>query len=529
MNDLSGRAKTERPAPELSLDAFYRAVFSHPHFLVYVIRALPDGSFLFEDANEGVARLAGLPLDRVIGARPGECLAPEMAECLETNLARCLEDGEPLTYERSIEMPDGRLSWKTSLMPADGERGPVRHVVGVTRDVTFERTMVGIADQSQALIKRLGDATSNVIYLFDLKTRGVRFITGQHSLPLGYDPAEIAEMGSMLLPRLIHAEDLARVLAHVEALAGLPDGEIVTVGYRVLHRNGRYRHHVSRNIVFSRDASGEALLVLGVAEDSTDQDRMEEEVRELSKRLLTLQIDERRRIAQELHDSTAQHLTAAGLALARLMINLPEMDPRSAEAAQIGQAKQDMEESLGEAKQEIRVLSYLLHPPVIESHGLREAVRNFALGFGERAGLDIQVRIFEDAELIGDDVSIALFRVCQEALANVHRHARASKVVVGLEVNRSTIRLSVRDDGIGFDQAKLGDGGQVGIGLAGMRERMQRLGGSVQIRGKGRGTSLVATVPWRQASAASSGKVVKRAGGDGGIRTLGRSNPPTAV
>jgi signal transduction histidine kinase len=495
MNDLSNRAGKRQAESALSLDAFYRALFAHPNFLVYVIRVLPDGSFLFEDANQPVAQLANRPLDEVIGARPRDCLVPEIAECLETNLALCVETGEPRIYERSIDMPDGRLSWKTNLLPASEGGGPLRHVVGVTRDVTFERTLAGIAENSQALIRSLGDASSNVIYLFDLKSRGIRFSTGQHNMPLGYDPAEIAEMGDQMIPRLIHPDDVATVQAHVAGLANLPDGEIATVGYRVLHRNGRYRHHLSRNIVFSRDSAGDAELVLGVAEDSTDQDRMEEEVRELSERLLTLQIEERRRIAQELHDSTAQHLTAAGLALARLVVNLPEMDPGSEEAVQLGQARADIEASLHEAKQEIRVLSYLLHPPVIESHGLREAVRNFALGFGDRAGLEVEVRIGEGTELIDDDVSIALFRVCQEALANVHRHARATQVTVALEIEKSTISLCVRDNGIGFDQSTLSAAAQSGIGLAGMRERMTRLGGSVRIGRSGRGTSLTATVP----------------------------------
>lgn len=494
MNDLSNRARKRPTESALSLDAFYAALFAHPNFLIYVIRVLPDGTFLFEDANHPVAQLANRPLDEVIGARPMDCLVPEIAECLETNLALCVETREPRIYERSIDMPDGRLSWKTNLLPAIEGNGPLRHIVGVTRDVTFERSLAGIAENSQALIRSLGNASSNVIYLFDLKSRGIRFSTGQHNMPLGYDPAEIAEMGDQMIPRLIHPDDVARVQAHVAGLANLPDGEIATVGYRVLHRNGRYRHHLSRNIVFSRDSAGDAELVLGVAEDSTDQDRMEEEVRALSERLLTLQIEERRRIAQELHDSTAQHLTAAGLALSRLVINLPKMDPRSEEAAQLRQARADIEESLREAKQEIRVLSYLLHPPVIESQGLREAVRNFALGFGERAGLDVAVRIGEGTELIDDDVSIALFRVCQEALANVHRHARATKVAVGLEVGESAITLSVSDDGIGFDEARLNGSGSVGIGLAGMRERMLRLGGSVEIGGGDSGASLVATV-----------------------------------
>lgn len=491
MNDLSGNARRRHPALGLSLDAFYRAVFNHPNFLVYVLRILPDGSAIFEDANEGVAQLAEKPLEQVIGASPRACLLPEIAECLETNLARCIESRAPMIYERSIDMPGGKLSWKTNLLPATEGGGPIRHVVGLTRDVTFERKIVGIADQSQALIRKLGDASSNIIYLFDLKSRGIRFITGQHNLPLGYDPAEMAAMGDQIIARLIHPDDIADVEAHMEALAKLPDREIATIEYRVLHRNGRYRHYVARNIVLSRDPEGAVALVLGVGEDNTDHDRMEAEVRGLSERLLTLQIDERRRIAQELHDSTAQHLTAAGLALSRLKIELPRLAPQAAHAPPIERALKDAEESLSEAKQEIRVLSYLLHPPVIESHGLREAVRNFAVGFGERAGLKVDVRIGDGVEQVGDEVSIALFRVCQETLANVHRHARATKVAVGLELDKSSVRLSVRDDGVGFDPAQATSG----IGLSGIRERMERLGGKVKVTATKRGTSIIAAAP----------------------------------
>lgn len=494
MNDLSNRARRGHASLALGLDAFYRAVFSHPNFLVYILRVLPDGTCLFEDANEPVAQLANRPLEQIIGARPSECLVPEIAECLETNLARSLETREPMIYERTLEMPDGRLSWKTNLLPVTEGPGPIRHVLGITRDVTFEQTMIGIADQSQVLINRLGDATSNVIYLFDLKTRSVRYITGQHNLPLGYEPAEISEMGDQTIPRMVHPDDMPRVEEHLAALASLPDGEIATIGYRVLHRNGRYRHHVSRTMVYSRDDEGEVELILGVAEDITDHDRMEEEVRSLSERLQTLQIDERRRIAQELHDSTAQHLTAASLALARMNANLPDMDRQSRKATEIDLAMKDAEESLKEAKQEIRVLSYLLHPPLIESHGLAEAIRTFAIGFGERAGLIVDMRISDGAERVSDEVSIALFRVCQEALANVHRHARAKKVVVGLAVDQCAIRLSIRDDGIGFDAEKVTDG----VGLSGIRDRMERLGGTVQVRSKAGGTKLIATVPCAQ-------------------------------
>src|SRR6478736_5015766 len=156
---------------------------------------------------------------------------------------------------------------------------------------------------------------------------------------------------------------------------------------------------------------------------------------------------------------------------------------------------EDARSSLDEAHREIRMLSYLLHPPLLESKGLGEAIRIFATGFATRASLGLEIRIDRHADIIPDDAALSLFRVCQEALSNVHRHARARFVVVELTIDDSLIMLKVEDDGCGFKEARTATEKPAGVGLAGMRERMTRLGGYVQLKRGGIGTRLVAVIP----------------------------------
>jgi two-component system NarL family sensor kinase len=154
------------------------------------------------------------------------------------------------------------------------------------------------------------------------------------------------------------------------------------------------------------------------------------------------------------------------------------------------EALDDARHSLQVAQREVRMLSYLLHPPEIVSEGLSEAIRNFARGFAKRSGHYVEVHVDPAADTIGDDVSLNLFRACQEALTNVYRHAEASQALILLEVDESEVRLEVTDDGRGVDPAQT-----LGVGLSGMQERMKRLGGDARISSGPSGTTLLVSVP----------------------------------
>jgi signal transduction histidine kinase len=406
-----------------------------------------------------------------------------------------------LVYRRTIEFPTGPASFMTSLTPIVHGAAGTTHVLGLTRDVTNETNLIENAELHSALLQRLGVALPSAIYLLDTETKSLRYVGGEGSdRQRAWRTEAMAVSGEGAQP-FFHPDDWPRVQAHWDELATLADGEVTTISYRLAAHGGEYRRHIHREVVLSRDNDGKVKLVLGVSEDVSDHDRVEQEARDLSAQIVTLQIDERRRIAQELHDSTGQHLTAAGLALGnarKLQGGAPIGEPDVSLRAAIDDAAQ----CLREAQREIRVLSYLLHPPHLRSHCLAEALEDFTTGFAMRAGLKIKVQIAPEASTIHDDVAVHLFRVCQEALTNVYRHANAKKAQVTLEVD-GAIRLTVKDDGIGFD-ASAADR-VLSVGLPGMRDRMARLGGAVEIYGDPGGTTLIATLPLDRAQAQDGG------------------------
>ncbi|GEO18949.1 sensor histidine kinase [Microvirga aerophila] len=209
-------------------------------------------------------------------------------------------------------------------------------------------------------------------------------------------------------------------------------------------------------------------------------------VRELSGQLLALQEEERQRIARELHDSTAQHLVAAHLGLSSL-----EAEVRQSPAGR--KILAEVERLLTEALRELRIFAYLLHPPNLAKDGLQATLRDFAEGFAGRTGLAARIRIPEEVDELPPDMQRAVLRVVQEALTNVHRHASASHVSVDARITSRYLVVRIRDNGHGM----AGPDGPIrlGVGVAGMRARLEHFGGDLRIRTGRGGTVIVAMVP----------------------------------
>ena len=214
-------------------------------------------------------------------------------------------------------------------------------------------------------------------------------------------------------------------------------------------------------------------------------------MRELSGWLLRVQDEERRRIARELHDATAQNLAALAMNLSGLRQSIPEEDKRA--ARQLAECKRLVERSV----QEIRTVSYLLHPPLLDEFGLAWAVSDYAEGFAKRSHVRVDLDVPEDFERLPHPVELALFRVLQEALRNVHRHSGSPTASVRLARQGNSVILEVRDGGRGLDPAVL-RGSTLGVGIAGMRERLRQLGGRVEMESGLPGTCLRAILPLDQ-------------------------------
>ena len=226
-------------------------------------------------------------------------------------------------------------------------------------------------------------------------------------------------------------------------------------------------------------------------EEVSVHQKTEEKLRELSLSVLRIQDEERRRVARDLHDTVGQTLTALKLTLSALE-NVVVQFPQTADffAELNGLADQ--------ALQEIRSTSYLLHPPLLDESGFAAAAAWYVDGFNKRSPIQVKLQLPEGIRLPGS-VEIVLFRVLQESLTNITKHAGSATVDVFLELDKNVTSLSVRDYGKGISAERLakmnGSGSDVGVGIAGMRERLKELGGRLEIESDSTGTLLKASIP----------------------------------
>ena len=271
------------------------------------------------------------------------------------------------------------------------------------------------------------------------------------------------------------------------------DGELSGLEVQVRRKDGT-PIWVLMNLSAVRDATGKTLHYDGMIQDITPRKKTEDELREVSGLLLQSQNQERRRIARELHDSTAQSLAALAMNLSLIGKAATALDAKT---------RKRLSESLQLAQQscrEIRNLSYLLHPPELQDTDLWSAVRWYVEGFSSRSGIRVDLSVPKSAkdERIPGDVEVTLFRIVQESLANIHRHSGSHRARIRLGRSKSGVSLVVRDEGRGLRAAAsrgAGRGMLLGVGIAGMRERVRQLGGRIEIDSDGRGTCVKVTVP----------------------------------
>jgi len=222
-------------------------------------------------------------------------------------------------------------------------------------------------------------------------------------------------------------------------------------------------------------------------------DKRTAQLQQLTSTLMTLQDEERRRIARELHDSAGQDLAAIEMNLTFL---IGEDSQRTASEVSF---ISDALEAVRHCTSEIRTLSYLLHPPLLDEFGLLSAVAHFAEGFSRRSGIDIHLDIPQDLGRFDTKIETAMFRVVQQSVANIHRHSGAFAAEIQMEADAEQICVQVRDQGRGITPeviARINSSNQiVGIGIAGMRERINGLGGRFHVRSGRDGTVVEVSLP----------------------------------
>jgi signal transduction histidine kinase len=393
----------------------------------------------------------------------------------------------------------------------------VSHSHDVLRELALTRTSLNRADASAQSMVITGDASyvdeyDRAIDGFSRHLRNLRELTvdnptQQRSLDI-LEPAAVSAIGA--LQKEIEARKTApipngQVLALEASVRESADGvrdaisNMETEEWELLRQRteaaDRSNHRVHEVILL-----GTLLAVLFIAAfaaallmDIAERERAEENLRALSGRLLQMQEDERRHIGRELHDSLGQYLSALKMRLESLRTDVrPAGD---AAVQELGECIDLAEHSITE----VRTASYLLYPALLDEMGLQSAIPAYLDGFSKRCGIKTTFESSPNFGRANRDVELALFRVLQESLTNIHRHSGSPTAHVLIKREDGAIRLEVRDDGKGMPRERLdefqkGSPGQMGVGLRGMNERVRQFGGKLEVASDLRGTTVRVTI-----------------------------------
>ncbi len=443
-----------------------------------ICRFLPDTTLTF--VNGAYCKYFGRTADDLIGRKFIYLIPDSDRQSTLKYLASLLNRSSGGTWEHPVIRPNGGLGWQqwTNSVISTGSDTNVE-LQGVGRDISERKRLEQQLISSERQFSTLVQNSPDVICRLDRNLRytyaspNVRSIFGVGAETfLKKCPADIAvpdyncnELESMCR----EAIDTGRSTVHEFQYLG--------------------RHYRTR--IIPEYSNGEIESVISISEDITQQLRSELELRKLTTRLLKVQDEERRRIGRELHDGATQNISAITLNLRRLQ--------QVTNAHRIPGVRELLDDSQVLAKQslsELRTLSYLLHPPILDQAGLVQALRWFVRGFSERTGIHVDDAAVQQIGRLPSDIETALFRIAQESLTNVHRHSGSETAIVRLERRSTEVQLQISDHGHGMTESTtLRSDAELGVGISGMRERLTQLGGRLQIDSGERGTTVTVVVP----------------------------------
>ena len=391
-------------------------------------------------------------------------------------MAVVLKTGQPVRgVEAVAERPDGTLvPFMPYPTPLHDEFGNIVGAVNMLVDLTDRLR----AEQGRQLLASIVECSDDAIVSKDLNGIISSWNPGAERL-FGYTADEVvAKSITQLFPPGLIDEEWA-------ILSRIRDGDRIEHYETVRRRKDGSLVDVSLTVSPLRNAAGKVTGVIKIARDITARKKAEHE------RLHAIQDDERRRIANDLHDSTAQHLLAINLHLMRIRQG-------AALKAETLRILDEIDASLEEATKELSAFTYLLHPPDLQRDGLSATLCRYAEGFGRRTGLKISVRLCRGLDQLQLALQQTLLRIIQEALTNVYRHASATRVSIHFRRGDQRLRLVIRDDGQGAEETSGHQSGKpfrAGVGIPGMIARMQQFGGILHINSGANGTAVHATVP----------------------------------
>ena len=409
---------------------------------------------------------------------------PEDVDRVRGLLTKAVASVSEFADEYRIILPGGDVRWIAARGQLRPEKGaPPHRMLGMSLDVTARKQAEAAQRAVVARMEAAVDAGGLGFYLMSPPAETADLDDRTRAL-FGVPPEDEPRLRSFWLEH-VHPDDRDRVIQ--------ASRDVMDEGVERLSRVYRYQHptrglvwyqHTTRT--FERDALSRPTRVAGVMQDITEQKRAEEELSTLSRRLIRAQEAERALLARELHDDVTQRMAVLAIDLGR------------AESEAPGSARSEImrtvREGLIRLSEDIHSLAYRLHPSVLEELGLAEALRTECERRGRHGGIDVTLDLDPVPTALGKDAALCLYRVAQEALNNVVRHARARAASVVLRQMDGGLLLAVKDDGVGFDPDEPRVRGS--LGLVSMRERLRLVNGTLDVESApGHGTAVVAWVP----------------------------------
>ena len=422
--------------------------------------------------------------EQILGHNVLRVVAPEYHKAF-TDLQRRVFDGETGTLEFEIVGFKGTRRWlETHAVPLRGPQGAIHSVLGITRDITKRKHAEQALRDSQERLQLVARATNDAVWDWDLVTDDLWWGEGFLTM-FGYTSEEI-EPGVASWYTRLHPDDRERVMTGIRA--AIDGGETSwSDEYRFLRRDGAYAEIFDRGYVI-HSADRRPIRMVGSMMEVSERKRTEAQLRNLAARLEAIREEERTRIAREIHDEVGQALTALKMDLAWLGKKVP---PRG---TPVRQKLQTMEGVIDATMDALHRILAELRPGVLDDLGLPAAIRWLAEEFKRRTEITCTVHMTGGEPQLDSGQATAVFRILQEALTNVARHAQARHVEIRLHILPTAFELVVTDDGRGITAAEVTASGTLGI--LGMRERALTWHGRVTVHGHHeRGTTVRVFMP----------------------------------
>ena len=461
--------------------------------------------------NPFAERLYGWSLDEVIGRNIIDITASSETEQQAKEHMEQLQAGHSWAGEFQVRCKSGEyVSAFVTLSPIRGEGGAAIGVIGVSQDIGGLKKAELALRRSEEQFHAFANSLPELCWM----AYGDGSIFWYNERWYEYTGTTAEEMRGWGWQSVHDPEILPAVLERWKA--SIANGTAFEMQFPLRGADGVFRWFLTRirpvhdedgNVIrwygTNTNIDEQRILLQSISEARDHLEKRVEErtaelktanesLRDLSTRLLRLRDDEQRRIARELHDSVGQLVAAISMNIGVVSAEKNQLSPAAAKCVT------ENSHLIQEVSREIRTLSHLLHPPLLDEAGLGSALRWFVEGFADRSKIKVDLQIAPDFGRLSHDQEIALFRIIQECLTNIHRHSASPTASITLAQQNGQLQVRVQDRGKGIPAEKqraLGGLGRVGVGIAGMRERLRQLGGTLEIQSEGTGTTVTAALP----------------------------------